>query len=474
MSEQPRAESESPTISRGARRRQHATLIAAIALLAGGALYAALAIAVRVDTIFFPGNTLTLPGPLAKLPGLDANPAQDAPITDRINILILGLDRRPHHTIDEDGPPRSDSMYVLSIDPVTKSAGVLAIPRDLYVEVPNPQGRGEPWVTRINTAYHYGVFYKYPGGGPGLARETIERTFKLKINYYITLDWVAFADIIDALGGIDITVPETLTNVEAFNVRDANVTSITIPAGRQTMDSITALAYSRHRGDAGGDLARIRRQQQVMQAAMDKALSLGWLSSAPGIWNKYRGAFDTDITAARLPGFLALARQIGVDRLAMVSLAGDQGDAVREVRTPYGEDVLLPVWEKVVPLVQSVIWDRRLREDGARIKVVNGSTIRGQSARTTLLLTRDGIAPADINGVEGEPTDRRTDTVIYDYAGKDYTARKIAEWLGLRPSAVKHPAAQPGRDPADPDIVVILGQDLKLPPDLVAGAAAVR
>ncbi len=472
MDEQSRADSEAKAASRGERRRQTAAFTLAIALLAVGGLYAALAILVRVDTIFFPGNTLELPRALARIPGLDADVPADSPLTDRINILILGLDRRPHHPVDADGPPRSDSMYVLSIDPVSKSGGLLAIPRDLYVQIPNPTGKGEPWVTRINTAYHYGVYYKYPGGGPALAREAVEQTFKIKINYYVVLDWVAFADVIDALGGVEVTVPEPLRRVEAFNVRDGNAFFIDIPAGRQLMDSITALAYSRYRGDIGGDLARIKRQQQVMRAAMERALSLGWLSNAPALWARFRGAVDTDITAARLPGLVALARQIDPDRLAMVSLAGENGEAVREVRTPYGEDVLVPVWEKMAPLLQSVIYDRRLREEGAQVKVVNGTPLRGQAARVAAYLVRYGLAPSDLTVVDGPGAERRADTVIIDYSGKEYTVRRLAEWLSLPRSVVQHQPAP--RNPGDPDVVVIVGQDLKLPADPVAAATNVR
>jgi LCP family protein required for cell wall assembly len=463
MSDEPRAERDTTPASRGEVRRQGAAFFVAILLLAGGALYAALAIAVRVDDIFFPGNSLALPGPLAHVPGLDAAPADSSTLTDRINILILGLDRRPHHDPNADGPPRSDSMYILSIDPVSKTGGVLGIPRDLYVNVPNPEGKTGDWTDRINTAYHYGELYKYPGGGPALARKTVEQTFKITIDYYVTIDWVGFADIVDALGGIDVTVPAPLQDVEAFDVHSFNDYTIDIPAGRQHMDSLTALAYSRYRGDEGGDLARIQRQQQVMQAAMDKALSLGWLANAPSLWSKYRHAFETDITPARLPGLIALARQIGPDRLTLASLAGEDGSAVRDVITPYGEDVLIPNWEKMVPILQSVIFDRRLREEGAQVKVVNGSTIRGQAARTAMVLMRYGLAPADVTAADADAVDRRPETVVLDYSDKEYTAHRIAEWLNLPRDAVQRVAAVP--NPGDPDILVIIGQGLKLPPD---------
>lgn len=472
MSKKPRAEQDETPASRGRVRRQGAAFLIAMLLLAGGALYAALAIAVRVDDVFLPGNNLPLPGPLARVPGLDAVPSNTSPLIDRINILILGVDQRPHHDPAVDGPPRTDSMYVLSVDPVTKTGGVIGIPRDLYVNIPSPEGKPGYWEAKINTAYHYGELYNYPGGGPALARQTVEQTFKIKINYYVVVDWVAFADIIDALNGVDITVPAPLTDVEAFNVHTFDDYSIDIPAGPRHMDSLTALAYSRYRGDDGGDLARIRRQQQVMQAVMDKALSLGWLANAPSLWNTYHSAFRTDITAVRLPGLVALARQVGPDQLTMVSLAGADGSAVKETITAYGEDVLIPNWDKIVPIIQSVISDRRLRQEGARVRVLNGSGAPDLAARTAEVLERSGLAPPDVAAADSAPAPRRAATVVLDYTGKTYTAARIAEWLNLPPTAVQTVSTPPA--PGDPDIVVIAGQDLKLPPESPLASLAVR
>src|SRR5262249_11231596 len=296
---------QAPVARRSTKRGPPLAFLAFLVLLAAGSLYAALSTVMRVDAIFLPGNELGLPDRLGWLPGLDGGDGLAASANDRINILVMGVDRRPHHNASEDGPPRSDSMFILSLDPASHSASVVAIPRDLYVEVPNPQRTGGVWDTRINTAYHYGQLYKYPGGGAALARETVQKTFKVPIQYYAVIDWVAFADVIDALNGIEITVPETLRGVEAYNVRDGNDFTITIRAGRQTMDAITALAYSRFRDDGDGDFGRILRQQQVISAVMEKALALGWLSRAPALYAKFRGAVDTDVSAARLPGLAA-------------------------------------------------------------------------------------------------------------------------------------------------------------------------
>ncbi len=115
---------------------------------------------------------------------------------ERVNILVLGVDQRP----GESGPWRTDTMMVLSVDPESKSAGILSIPRDLWVEIP---GYGSD---RINTAYVYGDLNKVPGGGPALAKKTVQYNLGEPIHYYLRVNFAAFQQVIDLIGGVDIYV----------------------------------------------------------------------------------------------------------------------------------------------------------------------------------------------------------------------------------------------------------------------------
>ncbi|MCJ7509994.1 MAG: hypothetical protein MUP14_03800, partial [Dehalococcoidia bacterium] len=117
----------------GGEAHRNPLLIFGIAIFAAAAFYLALVVATQADHIFLPGNELNLPG-LNKLPGVDAGNPEAATIEERINILVMGLDRR----VDDppDSPTRTDSMFVVSIDPFSKTAGVFSIPRDLWVEIP--------------------------------------------------------------------------------------------------------------------------------------------------------------------------------------------------------------------------------------------------------------------------------------------------------------------------------------------------
>src|SRR4030066_1925124 len=121
----------------------------------------------------------------------------------RVTVLVMGLDYRDWEA--GDGPPRTDTMILLTSDPLTKTAGMLNVPRDLWVSIPGFE------YGRINTAYPLGIAFEVPGGGPGLAMRTIESLLGVPIDYYAIIDFYAFEQFIDELGGINVHVPSTIS-----------------------------------------------------------------------------------------------------------------------------------------------------------------------------------------------------------------------------------------------------------------------
>ena len=128
-------------------------------------------------------------------------PAWDG--ASRINFLFIGLDYRDW--VENEGPPRSDTMILFTVDPLSKTAGMLSIPRDMWVNIP---GFG---YSRINTAYASGEGNQLPGGGPGLAMKTVEQFIGVPVHYYVQVDFGTFGDFIDFLGGIEVYVDQDLT-----------------------------------------------------------------------------------------------------------------------------------------------------------------------------------------------------------------------------------------------------------------------
>ncbi len=126
------------------------------------------------------------PAPITA-PEVALPPAWDG--ASRINILFLGLDYRDWQA--NEGPPRTDTMILFTIDPITKTAGMLSIPRDLWVNIPGFE------YGRINMAYPSGEGAQLPGGGPGLAMKTVEQLLGVPVQYYAQVDFNTFTDLVN-------------------------------------------------------------------------------------------------------------------------------------------------------------------------------------------------------------------------------------------------------------------------------------
>ncbi|KPK46679.1 MAG: hypothetical protein AMJ77_05445 [Dehalococcoidia bacterium SM23_28_2] len=442
--------------SRGGVQR-NPLLIFGIAIFAAVAFYMALIVATQADDILLPGNELNLPG-LGRLPGIDSGDPGAASIEERINVLVMGLDRR----IDEpeDNPTRTDTMFVVSIDPYSKTAGVFSIPRDLWVEIPD--GQGGYMKDRINVAYEYGPIRKYPGGGPGLAVATVEHNFDIEIDHYVVLDFVGFMELVDAVGGIDVEIEDHIVDPSyclTANCDDRQI--IVFEPGPEHMDGERTLAYVRVRYGAS-DLRRIERQQDVMRAAVDAVLNAEMLmpNRAVSIYNKFRDAVDTDISVFKVPGLALLAKDIPPENITTVSLASAVED------TFVGDaQVLVADWDKVGVLKRQIFFDGRLRAEGAFVEVQNGNGTPGLATSIIDYLASRGLPETDTTISDASDGLYHQETLIYDLAGKKYTAEKLAEWLGLPDSRIR----EVGADESTPtptsaaDIVIVLGADAQIP-----------
>ncbi|HKG24563.1 MAG TPA: LCP family protein, partial [Thermomicrobiales bacterium] len=158
--------------------------------------------------------------------------------TGRLTMLLLGVDRR------EDEPSRSDTMILVNVDPVSKTASMVAIPRDLRVIIP---GYG---VHKVNAAYAFGEADGVKGGGPALVTQTIETNFGVHIDYFAEVDFAGFVKIVDTVGGVTIDVPYPIKD-DAYPASGNNYMRVYFPAGWQHLDGERALQYARTRHDDG-------------------------------------------------------------------------------------------------------------------------------------------------------------------------------------------------------------------------------
>jgi len=209
---------------------------------------------------------------------------------ERVTILIMGVDYRDW--LEGEGAPRSDTMMLVSLDPITNQASLMSIPRDLWVEIP---GFG---YNRINTAYRFGESASVPGGGPSLAMQTVEKWIGVPIGYYAVIDFHTFEDMIDEIGGIDVVVEERI-KISAIDRHQR-----WLEPGPHHLDGPDALAYARVRKNAGGDFGRADRQQQVVVAVLERLVSLDMLPSliqkAPRLYQELSEGVRTNLSLEQM------------------------------------------------------------------------------------------------------------------------------------------------------------------------------
>ncbi|QKS72379.1 LCP family protein [Paenalkalicoccus suaedae] len=174
-----------------------------------------------------------------------------SPSKDNISILFLGVDDRDGNL---DG--RTDANLLATFNRDEGSVKVLSIPRDTLVDIP---GRGED---KINHAHAF--------GGVDLTIDTVEQMLDIPVDYFVTINFTAFMEIVDTLGGIEVDSPIAFTEMDSADTQNA----ISIDEGIQELDGEEALAYARMRkSDPRGDIGRGERQQQVLEAMLRKGMS---------------------------------------------------------------------------------------------------------------------------------------------------------------------------------------------------------
>lgn len=310
---------------------------------------------------FIPTAAVILPTPVNALAGFDD--AANIPVAEqvilndgrslaltpwngvsRLTILFMGLDRRPGET---GLAYRTDTMMLVSVDPATKSIGILSIPRDLYVEVP-----GYSELQRVNSSMVLGEL-KRPGYGPELTMQTVQYNLGIRIHDYAIVDFNAFTRFIDSIGGITVDIPYNISD-PFYPDMNYGYDPFYIRAGFQQLDGITALKYARTRhGD--NDFQRAQRQQTILYAIRDKVLDAHTLPQliiqSPGIWSSVSDGFYTGLTLEQVIQLGLYLKDIPPENI--------RTGVINELYTiPYstslGASVLVPDRERIGPLMVDV------------------------------------------------------------------------------------------------------------------------
>ena len=261
------------------------------------------------------------PGRLGMFGGEDGASAQTSGGgVDPVNILLMGLDGQSPGA--QGGAARTDALILARLHPDSGEATLISIPRDLYVEGAGPEGGAD----RINSAYAY--------GGADKTVEVVEDFTGANVDHYVAADFAGFEEVVDSLGGVEVDVEEDYLAHKG------------IPAGEQTLDGEEALLYARYRKTPEGDLGRVERQQEILAALQDQAVSWDSIASVPGIVRSLDEHVRTDMGVGEM---VSLAR----------ALAGSEGGM--ESRQLQGEPVTLEDGRQVlIPDEQQneqILWD---------------------------------------------------------------------------------------------------------------------
>lgn len=413
--------------------------------------------------------------------GITGVPLPDYEQQERVNILLLGIDKRPDEVYS-----RTDTMILVTVDPNAKTAGMLSIPRDLWVSIP---GYNED---RINKAYYFGEQNGYPGGGPALAMKTVQINLGVPVHFYIEVDFDGFRQIVDTLGGIDIHVPETI-NDPTFPDNNYGVDPFYIEAGDHTLDGYNALRYARTRATPGSDFSRAKRQQAVLLAIKDKALQLNMIPKIPELWNTMAGTVETDLQLVDILELAQLADEIQPDQIKTAVI--DSNYTYDYIVPETGAQVLIPYRDKIGQLIDEMFAESAppegpsqaqvealqtaqaqaraqeieqnaqrqeeikafLSQEEAKLVVQNGTNISGLASQTAQFLNQQGF-----NIIQFGPADTttypHTVIVVYDES-KVYTLQVL---VALFEVAEENIRPSPNLK-SDVDFRVIIGSDFNLP-----------
>lgn len=379
----------------------------------------------------------------------------------RVNILVAGnSDDDPGHS----GADLTDSIMIVSINTKNNTALMLSVPRDLWVNVP---GRGH---AKINAAY--------PEGGMNLLKSVVEDATGLNVHYTALVNYTAFRDLVNAVGGITINIQST----DKRGIYDPNIDYTTryccalakYPNGPVTLDGKQALNLARARGDPtslgypygfeSGDFTRTENQRKMLLAVKDKVSSISTLANPLKITSLIDAVGNnvkTDLQVNEMQTLYYYSKKIDdtkIDSYNINTLKGSNTTMLSNYTSPDGQSALIPAagvgnYEDIRAQIQKVFTAGPLVKENSAIEVLNATDATGLAKLTSHSLTAQGV---NIVGVADAAVNQPTTTLIdnsqgqkpstLNYLRTTYKATVVTD----QKLTTNYPAA---------DFILVLGQD---------------
>jgi LCP family protein required for cell wall assembly len=379
----------------------------------------------------------------------------------RVNILLLGIGGPTHQ-----GGDLTDSMMLVSIDPVNHKMALLSVPRDLWVKIP---GDGQQ---KINAAYSYGKegsrqksASAQQADGLNLLDQTLESVIGVPIHYHAIVDFKAFQQGVDAVGGVDATVPASLTARENFWVEGTRrFYYLNVPAGKQHFDGTKALYYARERHN-DSDFARSERQRLLFSALKEKALSLDTFSNPVKISNLldsfgnnvYTDFSLNDITRlqqimSKIPSGSISSLDFTTPPHNLVTTGNINGLSVVEPRAGLFD------YSAIQYFVHNALKDSYLAKENSHIAIYNATTINGLAGASADKLRSFGYNVTIVDNTPSATNPSITTIVDLSKGADKYTRHYLEQRFKVKAvtSMPKNTGVSP---PSGTTFVIILGRD---------------
>lgn len=356
----------------------------------------------------------------------------------RINILVMGIDAGVNGQLlnpqaDRTGT-RSDVNMLVSFDPEIKEAGVVLIPRDTRVYIPEEVFGYE----KMAHAHAY--------GGPSLAVKTVENFLDVPVHYYVRVDFEAFKKAVDTLGGVDFVIPEDMDYDDPF--QDLH---IHLKQGPATLDGEHALQLVRYRRYTNGDIGRIATQEAFLKAMLDKVVSLSGVIKIPELVQELSPYVKTDLSTEDILNLATMAAGMSTDDVKMGMVPGVD----RYIDDGQGE---LSYWiadrEATAGMVDELIRGiSKERNATIRVAVQNGNGVVGSADKLATELRYQGFNVVSVGNASKQDY---VETRIIASADK-----RSSQYLVLNCLKDLCPGAKSVVDkvPAGADVLIIVGMD---------------
>lgn len=358
----------------------------------------------------------------------------------RVNILLLGKGGAGH-----DGPDLTDTILIVSIDPIAKEIALLSLPRDLWVK--SPAG-GQSKINAVYALTKMGVLNNYTlkqqtdaikdqaeKAGIKAIEDTVTATVGIPIHYFGMVDFVGFAQAINAVGGIDINVKTEV--YDAFIQADNNNNPLIAAVGQQHFDGKHALLYAQSRRCSLciNEFSRAERQREVVVALKEKVLSLGTFANPLKV-NQLIDAIgnhvSTDFTTNELKRVYDIVKEVPSTKIASIGLADSPNNFVTTA-TIGNQSVVVPRagqfnYTEIQSFVRNTLRDSFLKSENANIIILNGTNTPGLATLKSTELKSYGY---NVTQVADAPTKTYTKTVLVDLTKgvKKYTKNYLEKRL---------------------------------------------